>query len=66
MTVPWDEATASWNTFGGDPGATAGDEYNPSVVTSLPADGSIYAAEISESGLKPLPVISGHLTLPVI
>jgi hypothetical protein len=37
VTVPWDQATASWNNFGGDAGATEGDEYSAGIVASAPA-----------------------------
>lgn len=39
VLVPWPESV-SWNGFGGDPGASAGDEYDPTSVGTLIAPGA--------------------------
>lgn len=39
VLVPWDEST-TWNTFGPNPGSTAGEDYDPTVLASFSGSGT--------------------------
>ncbi len=47
VLIPWVESV-SWNSFGGDPGASPGDEYDPTPVATLSATpAGTFSADIS-------------------
>jgi hypothetical protein len=39
VLVPWNEST-TWNTFGPNPGSTAGEDYDPTVLASFSGTGT--------------------------
>ena len=68
INVVWDESV-SYNTFGGDPGAAIGDEYDPTIIDTALAD-TLYAHTVDvtsslQAWLQDPPSNKGWIFVPV-